>query len=81
MTPEKNMKTITVAYFHGNNPSSYSVEKLPVKPGEEPFSLRRRNVIIDKVLRVGLNVLLQQYKKEDGVHLVIWIDKYRFQQR
>lgn len=67
---------ITVAYFHGS-----PLPNLKFKHNEEfVYSKKKRNYIVDKVLEAGYNVMLQQRNKET-VDLIIWIDKYRFQQR
>jgi len=66
------METILVRYFHS---------KLPNLPydGKETYeySKEKREEIIDTILAAGYNICLQQTL----VFLIIWIDKYRFQQR
>jgi hypothetical protein len=66
------METINVRYFHSKLPN------LKYKGDEHyPYTKRRRNMIIDDIINAGYNVCLQQTTEV----LIIWIDKYRFQQR
>lgn len=71
------MKKIIVAYY-----ASTKLPDLPYKHNDEfPFSKRKRNQIIDKIMDSDYNVMLQRVTTNEGHSLIIWIDKYRFQQR
>lgn len=66
------MKKITVAYWYGIIPEAgYKHQE------EFPYSVRKQNSIVNKLLSKGLSVMLRP--QEDGV--LIWIDKGRFGQR
>lgn len=63
---------IMVRYFHSKLPGlKYEGNEI------YPNTKRKRNMIIDDILAAGYNVCLQQSTE----FLIIWIDKYRFQQR
>jgi hypothetical protein len=71
------MDKILVRYFH---------QKLPYLDLEDKeeynYSDEVRNQIINKIIDAGYNVMLQSIKPSEGEKLmIIWIDKYRFQQR
>jgi hypothetical protein len=66
------METILIRYFHSKLPDLEYTGKESL-----PYSREERDEIIDHVLKVGYNVMLQQ----TTVFLIIWIDRYRFQQR
>lgn len=68
------MKVISVSYWH--------LSKFADLPYEHnsyfPYSVRKRNAIISKVLSRGYSVMLKHCT--DGQTLAIWIDKGRFGQ-
>lgn len=67
------MTKITVGFFH------YIIPGLKFKKlyQEFPFSIKRRNSIINYVLSKGLNVQVLQYKDDT----IIFIDNKNFKQR
>jgi hypothetical protein len=66
---------ITIAYFHGPK----TLQGLPYEHKEEvEFSRDKMIEIIETVMKAGYNVMIQNLR-ENGI--IIWIDKYRFQQR
>lgn len=66
------METILIRYFHSKLPG------LEYKGDESfPYNKETRDDIIDEILAAGYNVMLQQTKQ----NMIIWIDRYRFQQR
>lgn len=68
------MKTITVGYWHSVIPEA------GYKHNEEfPYSTRKQNSIVNKLLSKGLSVMLRP--DELNNRIVIWIDKGRFGQR
>lgn len=73
------MENIIVRFFHGPLPG---LEEYKDK-AEFPFSKETRNDIIDDIMEAGYNVLLQRTRPQSQEYetLIIWIDKYRFQQR
>lgn len=66
------MKKIVVAYWHSVIPEA------GFKHQEEfPYTTRKRNAIVDRLLAKGLSVMLRPQTDQ----LIIWIDKSRFGQR
>lgn len=71
------METILVRAFHNTLPGL----DLPAT-SEYPFSKEKRNELIDQIMEAGYNVCLQRVKPEGRPeYLIIWYDKWRFQQR
>ena len=68
------MKTITVIYWH--SPSLEKDVGIQNKT-EYEYSIEKRNEIIDRILNVGLNVMILQNKE----YMTIAIDNGRFMQR
>lgn len=67
------MTEIKVFYFHGTKFPSLKYEH-----GETfPLTKRKRNQIVEDVLKAGYNVMLYQTSE----WMIIWIDDKRFQQR
>jgi hypothetical protein len=67
------MDTIKVFYFHGTKFPNMKYEH----GATFPLTTKRRNKIVDDVLKAGYNVMLYQTSE----WLLIWIDDKRFQQR
>lgn len=68
---------LLVKYWHS------PVKELPFTGTEDvTYNERKRNTIINKVVKAGYNVMLQTITPSLGdSYMIIWIDKYRFQQR
>ena len=71
----KEILEINVAYWH----SRYF--DLPYEHNQYfPYSMRKRNAIINKILSKGYSVMLRPSMGDNGQTLIIWIDKGRFGQ-
>lgn len=71
---EEKMKKITLAYFYGNHEDKIGIPHNTTFP----YSKKKRNEIIDKVLDNNLNVMLKHGANDV---LIIWVDNGRFNQR
>lgn len=69
------MKTIIVAYWHGQK---YS--ELPYQHNEEmPYSETTRNDIINDIINNGYSAMIRPFNISD--EMIIWVDKHRFGQK
>lgn len=66
-----------IRYFHTKLPNlDYTGKEIL------DYSTELRNEIIDLVIMTGYNVMLQTVIPHEGEsYMILWIDKYRFQQR